>query len=164
MPKSDPPPLGDLRTAIIKEKVHDRLGEFGKDVVGVAAAYAINPAHMHYLCEGLGIRPAEAIDAQLDALHDYILRNGKRVFISRAQYELGEKLREMVLSGAPAEGAPQRLALIDTFGYRGPDRRVAARGRRQDDDRRHAFARVGDKNKRVGRDRRQNPKGRRGSD
>lgn len=161
------------------DKVRMRFARFGDEVLGIVLGYALQAKYMTQLLNRLNKKPVHELDAQLDAIQSFIATFGSKEFIKRVrQTKLKEveaididaleaeagvsPIAEMDAAGAENEASTPGRAMVDTAGYRGPDRREG-RERRSFENRRATVEAIG-KNKRFGKDRRKLPRGRRKGD
>lgn len=185
------------RSAMMQQKrkvvdlVRGRFARFGDEVLSVVLAFALQPRSMPVLLQRLNVRPAGNLEAQLDAVWEYIAQNSSKDFIKHVKYvkkrdveafdinklmgNASKEIRstadgtgtptvEAPESDAPAEPAADAPAdhSAGPIQYHGPERRSGA-DRRKRNDRRHDVEAI-NRNRRFGGERRKRSRGRRKSD
>lgn len=169
----------------IVDNVRVRFARFGDEVLSIVLAFALQPRSMPILMQRLNLRPVGTLDAQLDAIWEYIaqasakefLKHVKRVqkkdvqqfdlekLLAGAAQELGSgEAAAGAEAGKPSAGAAEAPGgpVIKTPSYEGVDRR-SGEDRRQRKDRRHDIEAI-ERNRRYGGERRKRPRGRRKTD
>lgn len=182
------------RSAMMQQKrrvvdtVRARFARFGDEVLSVVLAFALQPRSMPVLLQRLNIRPSGNLEAQLDAVWEYIAQSSGKEFLKHVKRQqkrdveaidlkklMAEASKDLKTSGAEAavvgedEAAPGTETAPagnepggDAGEYRGPERR-SGKDRRKRSDRRHDVEAV-QRNRRFGGERRKRPRGRRKTD
>lgn len=182
------------RSAMMQQKrkvvdaVRGRFARFGDEVLSVVLAFALQPRSMPVLLQRLNIRPSGNLEAQLDAVWEYIAQNSSRDFIKHVKHvkkrdveafdiskllenaskELKSPGERAAVSAGDAAGAEAEEAVegegqpASAGDFYGVDRRSGA-DRRRKRDRRHDIEAI-NRNRRFGGERRKRPRGRRKTD
>lgn len=69
----------------VVDNVRGRFARFGDEVLSMVLAFALQPRSMPVLLERLNIRPSGNLDAQLDAVWEYIARTSGKDFIKHVK-------------------------------------------------------------------------------
>jgi len=184
------------RSAMMQQKrkvvdtVRGRFARFGDEVLSVVLAFALQPRSMPVLLQRLNMRPAGNLEAQLDAVWEYIAQNSSRDFLKHVKqvkkrdveaFDINKLLdsaaKDIKVSGegaaataveAPGAEAPAAaeaeapLPPAPPAEHQGAERRSGT-DRRKRHDRRHDIEAI-NRNRRFGGERRKRPRGRRKSD
>lgn len=176
------------RSAMMQQKrkvvdaVRIRFARFGDEVLSIVLAFALQPRSMPVLMQRLNLRPVGSLDAQLDAVWEYVAQASAKEFLKHVKRVHKKDVQEFDLEKLMA-GAAQELsatevadaeavgaaavpsggpALVKSPTYEGPDRRLGVERRRSRD--RRGDVEAIERNRRYGGERRKQPKGRRKTD
>ncbi|MBI1785087.1 hypothetical protein HYR69_08070 [Candidatus Sumerlaeota bacterium] len=165
---------------LLAEKIRERFGKYGDEVVSLMTELARSSARMSSLFDRLELAPKPDLTAQLDALDRFIVQKGVERFIRRGRHELWrevQKKEQTEREENERDGSQKKLqiardsqihepprkssaAVINVPGYSGSERRTGVQDRRSHRDRRCSIRSI-KQNKRLGQDRRMHPRGRR---
>jgi hypothetical protein len=164
----------------IIEAVRMRFARFGDEVLAIVLGFALMPRSMPILIQRLNLRPMGSLDAQLDAVWEYIAQAGNQEFLRHVKQVKRREVEAVdvnkLIAGANRElrsvleaverqaeaASPDNPAPPAHGAYMGPERRHGG-DRRRRRDRRNDVEAVGS-NRRFGGERRKRPQGRRKTD
>ncbi len=180
------------RSAMMQQKrkvvdaVRGRFARFGDEVLSVVLAFALQPRSMPVLLQRLNLRPSGNLEAQLDAIWEYIAQSSGKDFIKHVKRVQKRDVEafdiEKILESAAKEAKPTGIAepssvanapdpAVADANEAPSDHRVEYTGveRRSGTERRKRQERRGDveainRNRRFGGERRKQRRGRRKTD